>query len=156
VIQYVIGDATNPLASGQKIIAHVCNDIGKWGAGFVMAVSKKWPATRDAYLDWYNQGDGFALGQVLYVKVRPDIWIANMIGQAGTKTGSKGPPIRYDALDKCLADVAKTAQEHNASVHMPRVGTGLAGGRWESVEPILQKNLSHLHVMVYDLATRRG
>lgn len=30
MIQYVIGDATNPLASGQKIIADVCNDIGKW------------------------------------------------------------------------------------------------------------------------------
>jgi O-acetyl-ADP-ribose deacetylase (regulator of RNase III) len=156
VIQYVIGDATNPLAKGQKIIAHVCNDIGKWGAGFVMALSAKWPNTRVDYLDWYKRNDGFGLGRVLYVRVRPDIWVANMVAQAGTKTGSKGPPIRYDALDKCLADLATSAEDHNASIHMPRIGCGLAGGKWESVEPILKKNLAHLNVMVYDLGTRRG
>lgn len=155
MIQYVVGDATNPLASGQKIIAHVCNDIGKWGAGFVMAISAKWPTPRAEYLEWYNKGEA-KLGLVQYVTVRPDIWIANMVAQAGTKTGSKGPPIRYDALGKCLADLAKAAEDHKASIHMPRIGCGLAGGKWESVEPIVQKHLSHLHVMVYDLGTRRG
>jgi hypothetical protein len=27
-IQYVQGDATRPAAAGNKIIAHVCNDVG--------------------------------------------------------------------------------------------------------------------------------
>ena len=35
------GDATSPQAKGPKIIAHACNDIGGWGAGFVVAVSKR-------------------------------------------------------------------------------------------------------------------
>ncbi len=41
-INYVKGDATAPIGIGNKIIVHICNDIGRWGKGFVMALSKKW------------------------------------------------------------------------------------------------------------------
>lgn len=40
MINYLKGDATNPEISGNKIIAHICNDVGGWGKGFVVAVSK--------------------------------------------------------------------------------------------------------------------
>jgi O-acetyl-ADP-ribose deacetylase (regulator of RNase III) len=149
-IRYVTGDATNPLAAGPKIIAHVCNDIGKWGKGFVMAVSSKWPSVRVAYLDWY-QSSAFGLGKVLYVRVRPDIMIANMVGQTGIRTGSKGPPIRYDALGTCLDDIAKRAIVEGASIRMPKIGTGLAGGSWEIIRPLLNKHLKGIDVTVYEL-----
>lgn len=42
-ITYLKGDATTPQARGNKIIAHVCNDLGGWGKGFVLAISKRWP-----------------------------------------------------------------------------------------------------------------
>ena len=35
---HVIGDATQPLGDGPEIIVHVCNDIGGWGRGFVVAL----------------------------------------------------------------------------------------------------------------------
>lgn len=38
---YLKGDATCPQAKGVKIICHVCNDIGGWGKGFVLALSKR-------------------------------------------------------------------------------------------------------------------
>ncbi|MEZ4800268.1 MAG: hypothetical protein R2809_10945 [Flavobacteriales bacterium] len=38
-VNYVTGDATIPQTNGNKIIVHVCNDIGGWGKGFVMAIS---------------------------------------------------------------------------------------------------------------------
>jgi O-acetyl-ADP-ribose deacetylase (regulator of RNase III) len=41
-ISYVKGDATSPQARGIKIIGHVCNDLGGWGKGFVLAVSRRW------------------------------------------------------------------------------------------------------------------
>ena len=41
-IIYLKGDATKPEGLGTKIIAHVCNDVGLWGKGFVLAVSKRW------------------------------------------------------------------------------------------------------------------
>lgn len=40
-ITYLKGDATNPQSEENKIIAHICNDIGGWGKGFVVAISKR-------------------------------------------------------------------------------------------------------------------
>ena len=37
-----------------------------------------------------------------------------------------------------------------ASIHMPRIGTGLAQGDWSLIEPIIQDTLEGLNVFVYD------
>jgi O-acetyl-ADP-ribose deacetylase (regulator of RNase III) len=151
-ITYVKGDATCPQAKGVKIICHVCNDIGGWGKGFVLALSKRWDEPEAAYRSWYSEGDGFALGAVQFVQVEPYIWVANLIGQHGTKTGSSGPPVRYEAIATGLACVAKKALELGASVHMPRIGCGLAGGEWSKVEPLIEQHLcgAGVAVTVYD------
>lgn len=75
-----------------------------------------------------------------------------MIGQRGIKTGSKGPPVRYNAIEECLKAVAEKASELSASVHMPRIGCGLAGGKWEKIEPLIEKTLceADVNVFVYD------
>jgi O-acetyl-ADP-ribose deacetylase (regulator of RNase III) len=65
-IKYIKGDATAPGASGNKIIVHVCNDIGGWGRGFVMALSAKWKEPEMEYRKWYKSGDNFKLGEVQY------------------------------------------------------------------------------------------
>lgn len=154
VIRYLKGDATSPQAAGVKIIAHVCNDIGAWGAGFVLAISARWPDPEAEYRKWYaaRSGNDFALGAVQLVQVEPYICVANMIGQRGIKTGSKGPPIRYPAVGQCLARVGETALSLAATVHMPRIGCGLAGGKWEEIEPLIASNLTErgVAVTVYD------
>src|SRR5262245_26359810 len=136
-IQYLRGDATSPQAKGNKVIAHICNDLGGWGKGFVLAVSRRWPEPERDYRKWHSERsrNDFGLGAVQFVQVEPYIWVANMIGQRGMKTGSKGPPIRYDAVDESLSTLADFASKQSASVHMPRIGCGLAGGRWELIEP---------------------
>lgn len=151
-ITYTQGDTTCPQGSGNKIICHVCNDIGAWGAGFVLAISARWSGPKDEYRGWYAAKDGFRLGAVQFVQVEPYIWVANMIGQRGIKTGSKGPPIRYDAVDECLATVGDEAVKIQASIHMPRIGCGLAGGKWEEIVPMIVKNLTSrdVRVTVYD------
>lgn len=153
-IRYLKGDATDPQAAGPKVIAHVCNDLGGWGAGFVLAVSARWPQPEAEYRAWAKAGaaGGFALGAVQFVPVRADIVVANMIGHHGIKTGSQGPPIRYDAVDAALETVGEKAVELGASVHLPRIGCGLAGGKWERIEPLVEKNLSArgVAVTVYD------
>jgi O-acetyl-ADP-ribose deacetylase (regulator of RNase III) len=151
-ITYVRGDATNPLGPGNKIIVHCCNDQGGWGKGFVLALSRKWSAPEEAYRRWYRERDGFGLGQVQLVQVEPVIWVANLIGQHGTRTGSKGPPIRYAALRDGLGKLADGALRLEASIHGPRLGCGLAGGKWEVVAPIIEETLCQagLAVTVYD------
>ncbi|WP_328689649.1 macro domain-containing protein [Streptomyces phaeochromogenes] len=153
-ITYVRGDATTPLGKGVKLIAHVCNDIGGWGKGFVLALSNRWPEPEAAYRRWHREraGNDFALGTTQFVKVDRYVWVANMIGQRGTKTGSKGVPVRYEAIDTALAPLADKALELGASVHMPRIGCGLAGGKWSRVEPLIAERLIErgINVTVYD------
>ncbi len=152
-IKYQIGDATKPNAEGNKIIVHICNDIGAWGKGFVMALSRRWPKPEAEYRKWFKEGIGFELGAVQFVQVENDLFIANIIGQRGIIPIDSRPPIRYEAVITGLTKVAEKAIELNASIHMPRIGSGLAGGKWEEIEKIINKTLIErgLSVTVYDL-----
>jgi O-acetyl-ADP-ribose deacetylase (regulator of RNase III) len=155
-IVYLKGDATSPQAKGKKLICHICNDRGGWGKGFVLAISRRWELPEQAYREWYNgrEENDFGLGAVQFVQVEPYIWVANMVAQHGTKGGSKGPPIRYEAVAQCLEKVAAWVGELNASVHMPRIGCGLAGGEWSRIEPLIIESLCRreIRVTVYDFS----
>ncbi|WP_224283423.1 macro domain-containing protein [Streptomyces sp. LS1784] len=155
-ITYVRGDATAPLGKGVKVIAHVCNDLGGWGKGFVLALSRRWPEPEAAYRRWHRERakNDFGLGAVQLVPVGPYVWVANLVGQRGIRTGrSSGVPVRYEAIDTGLAALGEDALRLGASVHMPRIGCGLAGGRWERVEPLVTARLTArgVPVTVYDV-----
>ncbi|MFF3333134.1 macro domain-containing protein [Streptomyces sp. NPDC002888] len=153
-IRYVRGDATVPSVKGVKVIAHVCNDIGGWGKGFVVALSRRWPQPEESYRAWHREraSNDFGLGALQLVQVEPYVWVANMIGQRGIRTGSKGVPVRYEAIDAALTRLADEALARKASVHMPRIGCGLAGGKWSRVEPLITERLVRrgVAVTVYD------
>jgi len=154
-ICYLKGDATNPVGDGNRIICHVCNDIGGWGKGFVMALSKRWKEPEANFRAWYKQGEsnGFRLGAIQLVQVAPNLEVANMIAQRDIRAIGGVPPIRYNALTECLTALAKHATRAAASVHMPRIGCGLAGGVWSEVEAIILSTLiaSTVPTFVYDL-----
>jgi len=161
-VTYVVGDASDPTGDGRRVIAHIVNDRGWWGKGFVMAVSDRWPEARREYQRWYQNADGESgslhLGVVQFVSVGGGIEVANMVGQHGVRQQQFGPPpIRYEALRGCLLSVATHALERRASVHMPRIGCGLAGGTWDRVEPLIMEHLVQrgVAVTVYDLPERQ-
>lgn len=168
MIQYVIGDATRPVGTGPKIIAHIVNNEGKWGSGFVLALSRWDKGPERAYKDWFARGDTypyavpegftqriFKLGEVQLVSyIGPGIWVANMVAQRGVRHSPNAErAVQYGALGDCLSLVAAEAVKRNASVHMPRIGCGLGGGTWDEIEPIIQNTLTvrGLSVTVYDL-----
>jgi O-acetyl-ADP-ribose deacetylase (regulator of RNase III) len=156
-INYIVGDATQPVGDGAKIIVHVCNDIGGWGRGFVVAISKRWTDPENRYRAWHRGEETipFVLGEVQFVQVNDTIWVANLIGQRDMRTVAGVPPVRCDAIRKGLQRVADEARRLGASVHMPRIGCGLAGGKWEEVGQIVEQELANrgVPVTVYDLAT---
>jgi O-acetyl-ADP-ribose deacetylase (regulator of RNase III) len=152
-INYLKGDATNPKETGNKIIVHVCNDIGGWGKGFVLAISKRWPQPEKMYREWHKSRSGFKLGEVQFVQVNEEIFVANLIGQHKLNADENGkPPIRYDAILQGMFKISTYAKSIDASIHMPRIGCGLAGGTWDKVEPILLETLilKGIKVFVYD------
>jgi O-acetyl-ADP-ribose deacetylase (regulator of RNase III) len=155
-ITYKVGDATAPKAEGNRVICHICNDVGGWGKGFVVALSRRWPGPEADFRRWYagRADNDFALGAVRLVQVEPDTWVANLVGQHGLKAAGGKPPIRYEAVGAGLVTLAREAARLGATVHMPRIGCGLAGGTWDRIEPIIRRTLCQagIEVFVYDLA----
>jgi len=146
-INYVIGDATAPEGEGNKIIVHVCNDIGAWGAGFVMALSRKWSEPEEKY----RRKHGYVLGTVDFVMVEEYTFVANMIGQHGTGRDEEGfAPVRYSAIVQALIKTNEWAESIGASLHCPRFGSDLAGGDWNVIERLIQETTT-VPVTVYDL-----
>lgn len=152
-INYIKGDATQPIGTENKIIVHICNDIGGWGKGFVLAISERWKAPEKNYRDWFTSKENFELGEVKFIQVEENLWIANLIGQHKIRKDENGnAPIRYNAIEIGLQKVQEKANELNASVHMPRIGCGLAGGKWKKIEPLLNNTLikNNIETTVYD------
>jgi O-acetyl-ADP-ribose deacetylase (regulator of RNase III) len=146
-IQYVKGDATQPQGDGNKIICHICNDIGAWGAGFVLAISKKWYAPELAY----RRKKEFVLGTVDFIRVEDDIIVANMIAQHGVGRDINGnPPINYGAVRLALNTVNQHAKLTGSSIHAPMFGAGLSGGDWKVIEQII-KDVMSVPVTIYVL-----
>ena len=158
-IKYVTGDATDPQVEGKKLIIHICNNVGAWGAGFVLALSKKWKQPEESY----RLMSSYDLGTIDYVTVEDDIAVCNMIAQEnirGRDKSSKLPPIRYIALEYALKQIVHSntlleisGSGNTFSIHMPRIGSGLAGGNWNIIEAIIKETLckAGIEVTVYDL-----
>lgn len=150
-IYYLKGDATQPIGYGNKIVAHVCNNVGAWGAGFVLAVSKRWPIAKRTYIETANRNE-LKLGMTQFVCVDSEIFVANMVAQNNINDGRRGwfgDLIDYDALRQCLDEVFRFAAGSKASVHMPRIGCGLAGSKWENIEPLLIDVVKQYNVDCY-------
>ncbi|MNX91156.1 hypothetical protein D3C86_1232280 [compost metagenome] len=127
--------------------------MGGWGKGFVVAISNRWKEPEKQFREWFRSQDNFGLGEVSFVQVKNDLWVANVIGQHKIyKDESGNPPIRYDAIKQGLDKTAGFAKEIGASIHMPRIGCGLAGGTWDKIEPLIEESLSSkgIAVTVYD------
>jgi O-acetyl-ADP-ribose deacetylase (regulator of RNase III) len=159
-LHYVVGDATDPQAPGEKIIAHVCNDYGGWGSGFVLALSAKWSEPERVY----RQAAQIAAEKPLELGVvymcladESGFFVANMVAQHGNWTPGGPPAVDYKALRECLETVGAEANDMSVSVHMPRIGCGLGGGDWNVVEEIIYDHLVDrgIDAYVYDLPAQR-
>ena len=152
-IIYLKGDATNPkqIKDEKMFILHICNNKGRWGRGFVLAISNRWTRPELEYRKLKN----YDLGVIQIVKVNDDISVVNMIAQDGLGTYKKR--VEYDALRQCLESVNDYISKKNKkekekiSIHMPRIGCGLGGGKWNIVKKIIEEEIGTHNIFVYDL-----
>lgn len=162
MITYIKGDVTQPVEDGPQVLCHICNNRGGWGAGVVLAISKRWSLPEEKYRRWFKNraqtlpltddlDPPFLLGEVQFVQVEKDLWVANMLAQDGYFKPGEEPPVKLDALAQCLAQVNRFCESHQVNVIMPRIGCGLGGRNWENeIEPLIQKELKCQSVTVYD------
>lgn len=157
-ITFLKGDATEPRGPGHKIIAHIVNDgAPRWGGGFAYAVRKKWPDVQADFIDWVAADrKRLVLGATHEIALNETCSIFHMVAQKGYGPADF-PRLRYSALQNCLIALGNTALVRGASVHMPRIGTGQAGGNWSLVEELILSTVCSLgvSVTVYDLPNQR-
>lgn len=159
-INYLKGDATEPIIKeGLRIIPHICNDIGAWGKGFVMALSNKWKEPESEYrLLGGSRKNRIPLGITQTVPVKGGIEVFNMVAQYDIFPQNYIKPIRYDALEVCLNEledhisILRDSVYTLITVHMSYIGVGLAGGNWNIISKIIQTSLvdKGIDVYVYD------
>lgn len=153
VLRFIKGDATRPDGSNLKYILQIVNDIGVYGAGFSGALSSRWPKVQSEYRQWWREKYGkLQLGDIQIITLSSDLCVINMVAQHGVVGKDNPVPIKYDALKSCLSKVGYEISQYNSSVHMPRIGCGLAQGKWEEVEKIVEAELLKrgINVIVYD------
>lgn len=152
-IHVVRGDALQPRGEGEKIVAHVVNDqTPNWGAGFGKAIQSRWPHAQKAFKEAFEQTRGSKLGLTFLSRVQDGIAAFQMVAQRGYGTSPK-TRLRYGALRDCLQQLREAAIQRNASVHMPKIGAGEAGGSWALVSNLITEELctKGVRVTVYQL-----
>jgi hypothetical protein len=173
-INYLEGDATKPERTPTMIL-HCVNSGGTWGAGFVIALSKRWKEPEKAYKKWYedtchyiddngvvDKQNGlretpFMLGDIQVVPVENGLYVCNMIAQKDTGYFKDMPPVRYECLRECLLRVVDVAKALEIKVLSgPRFCSALAGGEWPRIEAIINEVVctQGIEVDIYDLPTK--
>jgi len=147
VINYVRG---NLFSTDCDIIAHGCNCRGGFGKGIAAHMAKLYPKAREAYLRKYKT-EGWQLGDVQFVQNNGKI-IANCATQDRYwKTGAKTVLVECWAVRSCMAKIASYASAKKLSVALPRIGAGLAGGNWDKIKQILERELQNIDTVIYEL-----
>lgn len=157
-IRYVHGNALEPRSDGPKIICQMVNDRAlRWGGGTARSTAKRFPEAHAEFTrDMKALPAEERLGVVHFSSGQDDIIIASLVAQAGFGK-SQFPRIRYGALKHCLVQVTEKSLDLGATIHIPRIGAGSAGGEWHVIEELIEETLvqASLKVTVYDLPPKR-
>jgi hypothetical protein len=154
-----IADAVRDASGRPVIVAHLVNDATHaWGRyGPAGALARVVPDAAKAFRFWtIADPDNLTLGQVHAVKVPANndqmITVASLVAQAGYGPSSV-PRVSYVSLAQALDTLAEVAQSagEGATVHMPRIGAGEGGGRWDLIEATIERTLlaRDIPVVVY-------
>ena len=151
-IRYVHGNVLEPRGPGIKVVCQLVNNLARrWGGGIARQAAKRFPSAEREFGTWLtNLPRDRRLGQVHFSQPTRNIVITSIVGQAGLGR-SLVPRIDYRAIETGLAHVARFASTRGATVHLPQIGTGSAGGNWEAIRDLIEEEFvqSGLPVTIY-------
>lgn len=146
MIKYQIGDL---LSVKEGIIAHGVNCQGVMGSGVALAIRRKHP---EAYLSYIEYIENF---QNLYKKEFSDqefetksllgcmqithtenenLFIANCFTQ--DFYGTERRHVNYEAVAQSFSELE--LYTYLGTLHIPKIGAGLAGGDWKVISAIIE------------------
>ena len=144
-MQYIKGDILSGIDPKKRtVILHGCNCFHKMGAGIAKYLSLKFPDILIMDQTQTKYADEKKLGHYTGSIVMPGLTILNCYTQYhyGTRFGV---PVNYPAIEHCLQRVSDIAK-HFDDIRAPRIGCGLAGGNWATVEKLFMKHLPQVTI----------
>jgi O-acetyl-ADP-ribose deacetylase (regulator of RNase III) len=142
-ITYTKGDLLK-LINNFDIIVHGCNCFHTFGAGIAKQIKSKFPQAYQADLST-KYADKSKLG-TYSLSTHNNTIIINAYIQFNY--GTSKPQLNYQALTNCLTNIATNYP--NKSIAMPKIGCGLAGGDWKTVEKIITETLKNHQVTIVE------
>lgn len=145
----VIGNLVEMGLQGKfDIIIQGCNCFNTMGAGLAKEIKEKIPEAYEADQKT-KKGDIRKLGDFSYAILDNGLAVINCYTQyrygRNHEDGDKFP-VDYEAITLCLRKINKILP--GKSIGVPLIGCGLAGGDWNIVSKIVEKELKDLDVTI--------
>ena len=134
LITYALGGRFN-------CIVHGCNCFNKFGKGIALSIRKIFPEAYVADLKTI-EGDKNKLGTISYATVKGGGDNKLIVVNAYTQYnyGTDRQQVDYDALRSCFKEVKRLFGDK--VIGYPKIGAGLAQGRWDIIAPIIDEELT--------------
>lgn len=141
-VQIINKSIFQPITTEKKIaLVHIVNDLGRWGKGFTAALDRHIPHLRKEYMDAALKDQRFKLNFVIQhtpaefngVEFHP----FSMVAQRGLPTRMRRKVVDYTAIEVCLLRLLHLIPEDITEIVMPKIGSGLGGGKWDTIYKII-------------------
>lgn len=137
MIRYNNGDIRTAKSG---FIIQGCNAMNSHGSGLAKSISEKWPQVKQKYHEFYDRKGYLNLGEFDVIPVEDRVSVVNLISQ--DNYGYDGSLyVSYAAIEVGLENIIKYIERESLekTIHLPKIGCGLAGGDWTVVENIIRK-----------------
>jgi O-acetyl-ADP-ribose deacetylase (regulator of RNase III) len=129
------------------VIVHGCNCFHTMGAGIAKEIKERYPEAYEADALFTSKGDKSKLGKYTWVKVKGpkplehEFFITNAYTQYYFGDAKKhGPMLDYDAVSSVFSMI--NSFFGGLRIGYPKIGAGLAGGDWDVISNIINKELT--------------
>lgn len=141
-ILYREGDVLLNASARGNIVAFMSNDrAATWGGGIAHQIAAQFPDVQAKFRRMVTERpETLMLGNCILVESESGQKCAVLIAQKGYGR-SAVPRIRYAALEQALRRLAQSAGNDSSAVHMPAIGTGAAGGKWQRISELIERTL---------------
>lgn len=143
-----------------KVITHGCNCFCTMKAGIAPQMAEAFGCNEFPSENERLKGNINKLGTIDYKKIElagenKNVYVVNSYTQFNFKTVDNVKPFDYIAFALCMKKINSIFK--GLSVGLPQIGAGLAGGDWNIIKDIIQRELKDCFVtiVIYDLKNEK-
>lgn len=133
------------------VIVHGCNCFCTMGAGIAKAIRAEFPEAYEADKQT-AKGDRDKLGTYSSATITVNgrqLTIVNAYTQFDYR--GRGVKADYDAVAACFAAISRDFADQR--IGLPKIGAGLAGGDWNHIAEIIDRECSNIDITMVEFAS---